>query len=683
MTLSPSKSADTDWFRTLAEATATAIFVYDARRLLYVNRAAEQLAGWPAERLLQLGPEDLIHPDDLECMRERILRRRRGKALEPRIELRILTRGGEVRWLDVTAEAITLDDRFAVLGSAIDVTERKRVEEALLREKERAQVTLAAIGDGVIRTDAQGRVEYLNPVAERLTGWQDGEARSRPLEEVFRVVDADTHKPLANPVELCLTRQQPIDLPGRVLLWHRGGDEAAIRNRVAPIEGPDGHVSGAVVVFKDITRVQGLERRMSYLSRHDPLTGLLNRSAFERRLRESLVTAHHDQRRHALLLLDLEEMRLINDSLGHAAGDEVLRKVAETLGSQLRRWDTLARLGSDEFGILLENVSPAQARKRAGFLRQAVGDLRIRWNDRTFQVGVSLGMVLLDDQSGDLQEILRAVDTACHVAKDRGRNRLHEYRPDDTAIAERSGAMHWIHHLQDALDQDRLHLAYQPIQSLHEPHGPFGELLVRLEDDQGRLIPSRTFMPTAERYRLTPVLDRWVVRRVLELLAAQGDDAAPGVFAVNLSGQTLGDDGFLGLVEECLETSSVDPSRLCFEITETAAIAHLAQATRFISTLRARGCRFILDDFGSGLSSFAYLKNLSVDFLKIDNSFVREMVHSRVQRALVRSIHQIGHEMGITTIAEGVEDQATLEALAEIGVDFVQGYWVGRPEQWD
>lgn len=794
-------AAPDEWFRTLAETTSTAIFVYDEERLLYANLAAQKLSGYSHEELTELSPTDLAHPDHLDRIRERIEQRRRGEPVSPQVEVKILTKDGVTRWLEIAASPLELGGKLAVLGSAVDITDRKRTEtalreseeryrqifeknravkllldpdtgeiveatpsaaefygypreeltrmviwdinllseeevrnklslaqreecnhflfqhrlacgevrtvevdsspidvqgrrllysiihdvtdrekarRALRREKERAQVTLASIGDGVIRTDARGRIDYLNPVAERLTGWSDEEARGRPLAEVFQVVDESSREPLEDPVALCLERRGVVELPGTTVLIRRDGTEFAVRDTVAPIREPDGRVSGVVLVFKDVTRLQGLERRMSFLARHDPLTGLLNRSELERRVHECLIGAHRDRRCHTLLHLDLDEFKVINDTAGHLAGDEMLREIAGLLRSSVRDWDSVARLGSDEFGILLVDLAAHEARLRAETIRSEIESLRVAWEDRQLRVGVSVGLACIDAASGEVQEVLRAADAACHVAKEQGRNRIHEFHVDDTAIAERSGTLQWLPRLHRALDDNRFDLVRQPIRPLDGERPLLYELLLRLREEDGSWITSETFFPAAERYHLAPTLDRWVVRHAFERIRNQ--DAT---FTLNLSGQSLSEESFLTETQEALAGSGADPQRICFEITETAAIAHMPHATRFISALRRQGCRFVLDDFGSGLSSFAYLRSLDVDFLKIDQIFVRDMGKSRVQRALVKSIHQLGHELGISTIAEGVETRQAHRALAEIGVDYAQGYWVGRPERWD
>ncbi|HYG60957.1 MAG TPA: EAL domain-containing protein [Thermoanaerobaculia bacterium] len=571
--------------------------------------------------------------------------------------------------------------------------ERTLAEEALAQEKERAQVTLASIGDGVIRTDAAGRIDYLNPVAERLTGWTAEEAFQQPVMEVFRVVEEGTGKPLPNPVERCLREGRVIELPGASVLTPRHGGELAIRDSVAPIRDRQGRITGSVLVFKDVTQLRGLEREMLFLARHDPLTGLLNRREIEKRLQACLDTARDEGRQHAFFYFDLDEFKVVNDICGHVAGDEMLKQVAALLQSRLRTADSLARLGGDEFGLLLEDTTLEKARSVGGELQQALRGFRFAWQERIFETGASIGLVPLTRGCGDLAQVLSAADAACYVAKEAGRNRLHEYQTDDTALAERYGEMQWIHRIHQAFAEHRFCLYHQSIEPLGPPadgaldEPPFFEIFIRLREEGGRIVTPGSFIPAAERYHLIPSIDRWVVHEALSALAARAVRGQRGDtttrFAINISGQSLGDESFLDHVLAEIEATGAAPGRVCFEITETAAVGNLAQAMRFIAALKALGCCFVLDDFGSGLSSFAYLKNLPVDFLKIDGAFVRDMIGNSVQRALVESIHQIGRVMGIRTIAESVEDRETLDALRRIGVDYAQGYVLSIPSPLD
>ncbi|HYG60958.1 MAG TPA: EAL domain-containing protein [Thermoanaerobaculia bacterium] len=571
------------------------------------------------------------------------------------------------------------------MGVAVDITERKHSEEALYREKERAQVTLASIGDGVIRTDAAGLIDYLNPVAERLTGWSMEDALGRPVTEVFQVVDEVTRQPVADPVQRCLTEGRAVESPGYTVLLSAGGKEYSVRDSSAPIYDRSGAAMGAVLVFKDVTQIRGMEREMIYLASHDPLTGLINRREFEIRLKRAIRNARAERRQHVLLYLDLDEFKVVNDTCGHLVGDEMLRQITALLRSRVRRSDVLARLGGDEFGVLLEDCPLDHARQIAEEMRRTVREFRFCWKDQIFEVGVSIGLVPINHDSGDLASVMSAADAACYVAKDGGRNRVHEYELDDTAVAERYGEMQWIHRIHAAFDDRRFRLFYQLIQPLAAENSSrelLCEVFVRMLDRNGKIIEPSAFIAAAERYHLMSNLDRWVIKTAFKALAeAQRREVSrPVLFAINLSGQSLSDDSFLAFVVEELENSSVDPRRICFEITETAAISKLDGAMHFIGALKAKGCRFILDDFGSGLSSFAYLRDLAVDFLKIDGEFVQNMLEDRVKRAMVESINQIGHVMGLQTIAEWVESRQTLEALRDLGVDYAQGYWLCHPQ---
>src|SRR5215203_583924 len=571
------------------------------------------------------------------------------------------------------------------IGVAVDVTERKHAQEALYREKERAQVTLASIGDGVVRADPAGKIDYLNPVAERLTGWTAEEAIGLTVPEVFQVVDEISRKPLTDPVARCLDEGRIVESRGHALLLSKDGKEYSVRDSAAPIYDRSGASLGAVLVFKDVTQLRGMEREMIYLASHDALTGLINRREFEVRLKRAIRGARAERRHHVLLYLDLDEFKVVNDTCGHLVGDEMHKQITALLRSRVRRSDILARLGGDEFGVLLEDCPLDHARQIAEEMRRTVREFRFCWRDQIFEVGVSIGLVPINADSGDLAHVMSAADAACYVAKDSGRNRVHEYEIDDTLVAGRYGEMQWIHRIHRAFEDRRFRLFYQLIQPLGT-ETPARELLcevfIRMLDRTGKIIEPSAFIAAAERYHLIGSLDRWVVKTAFSALAeAQRREwSRPVLFAINLSGQSIGEESFLSYVVEELEKSTVDSRRICFEITETAAISKLDSAIRFISVLKTKGCRFILDDFGSGLSSFAYLRDLQVDFLKIDGEFVQNMMEDRVKRAMVESINQIGHVMGLQTIAEWVENRQTLEALKELGVDYAQGFWLCRPQ---
>jgi diguanylate cyclase (GGDEF)-like protein/PAS domain S-box-containing protein len=576
------------------------------------------------------------------------------------------------------------DEHGAVVGSEgtlTDVTERRRAELAVHAEKERAQVTLQSIGDAVITTDAAGVIEYLNPIAEQLTGWSLDEARGRPLEEVLRVVDEARREAVENVALRCLGEGRVIMGTDQAALVDRLGRELAIQNSAAPIRDGEGRFLGTVVVFRDVSRERRLRRALSYQASHDALTGLLNRREFEHRLHAALAeTRTNPAIEHVLLYVDLDQFKVVNDTCGHPAGDRLLKQVTGVLQSKIRNSDTLARLGGDEFGVLLQDCGLEQALRIAEQLRQAIREFRYDWGGQTLHIGASIGVVSIDRSAQSVAGVMSAVDVACYAAKDQGRNRVHLYEADN--VPERHREMHWVSKLQRACDDGQLEIWFQPIVPIGpdaERHGHF-ELMLRMRDREGGLVHPIEFIPAAERYNVMPSIDRWVVRRALATLLGRGAPREPYTIAINLSGTTLNDEGFLEFVIGELASVELAPGALCFEITETAAIASISNVVYFMRELRDRGVRFALDDFGSGLSSFSYLKKLPVDFLKIDGQFVENVHRDPIDRSMVEAICQVARAMGIRTIAERVEDAETLEILRRIGVDYAQGFHVAEPE---
>jgi diguanylate cyclase (GGDEF)-like protein/PAS domain S-box-containing protein len=636
---------------------------------------ALELFDLPDGKLPQSGAELmlLIPAEDQPAIHD-ALRRTIHRGEPYLIEHRIRAPGGGIRWMAVRGQLLDDERGRRILGVSADVTEHKLVEQALLAEQERAAVTLASIGDGVVRTDAEGRVDYLNAVAEQLTGCTQAEALGRPLAEVYHVVDEITGQPRTNPVERCLAEGEVVVHTGHSLLLRKDGEQFAVRDSAAPVRDRSGAISGAVLVVQDVTQLRGLEREMLYLARHDSLTGLINRRELERQLEAAIASAEAG-RHHCLCYLDLDEFKLVNDSCGHVAGDELLRQLTALLSAHVREGDVLARLGGDEFGVLLRDCPLKGAAAAAENLCRTVRQFRFCWEDRVFEIGVSIGVVPIDRVSGTLAQVLSAADAACYVAKEHGRNRVHLYQPDDRAMAERYGEMQWVHRIQRGFEDRRFRLYQQTIRPFADG-SEMSEILLRLLDENGKPLSTPAFIAAAERYHLIRTIDRWVVEEALQSIARLPGDR---VYAINLSGQSLGDPAFLDYVLSRVRQGSVSPRRLCFEITETASIANLGRARQFIAALKEVGCRFVLDDFGSGLSSFAYLRSLPVDFLKIDGEFVRHLTTDPVQKALVQSIHQVGHLMGLVTIAESVEDEATWRALREIGVDYGQGWWIDMP----
>jgi diguanylate cyclase (GGDEF)-like protein/PAS domain S-box-containing protein len=433
-----------------------------------------------------------------------------------------------------------------------------------------------------------------------------------------------------------------------------------------------------LIVCADITEAQALSTELTFQANHDALTGLLNRREFSRRAEHSLSTIKKTNAEHALCFMDLDQFKIINDTCGHSAGDEMLQQLSSILQNTLRHGDTLARLGGDEFGVLFENCSLEDAQHAANSLLNAVQDYNFVWEGQNFRVGVSIGLVVLDP-SINLTELLRSADAACYIAKDKGRSRIHVYNSNGDEIAQRHGEMQWISQINQALDQNRFCLFAQSIEPLSASASTSYELLIRMLDESGKIIPPNTFLPAAERYDLISKIDHWVIKNAFEQLSNNSQTLKDvNYFSINLSGSSLTNPDILTFIIEQLDIHKIN-NKICFEITETSAISNYNTAIKFITTLKNLGCRFALDDFGSGFSSYGYLKNIPVDYLKIDGVFVKDIVDDPLDHAMVKSINDIGHVMGMQTIAEFVENESIKELLNEMGINFIQGYYVGKP----
>ncbi len=545
-------------------------------------------------------------------------------------------------------------------------------------EKERAEFTLHSIGDAVITTDTNGNIEYMNHIAEHLTGWKLDMVSAQPVQTVFRILDQDTREPMHNVIEACLNEGTSISKSMTILISNNGG-ERSIESSMSPIVNRSGSTEGAIIVFHDETERRRMENIIHHQATHDSLTGLINRHQFNIELKEQIHHAITHDTRHILCYLDLDRFKLVNDTCGHAAGDELLKQVSSKLHSIIRSGDILGRLGGDEFGLILQNCPVEIAVEIANKIIKSVTDFNFDWDGNNFSIGVSIGIVPITSQSENLTEVMKHADVACYTAKDQGRNRAYVYDQQDSELIHRHEELHWASRISEALENDRFRIHAQSIHPLevdseHETHI---EILTRMEDENGSLIPPASFIPAAERYNLMGAVDQHIVRETFKFISQYKNKNIR--YSINLSGNSLNDNNLAFFIKQCIKEFKVKADRICFEITETSAITNLMKTRRLIEELQVEGCKFALDDFGSGLSSFGYLKNLPVDYIKIDGSFVRDMVENKIDHAMVAAINQIGHTMGIKTIAEFVESDAIIDKLFELGVDYAQGYGISRP----
>jgi len=650
-------------------------------RILVVNPAFVQMLGYAsADEIYQVPAGSLYwYPSD----RDSYIRRMDSEGEVRNVEC-VLRRSDGSMLIVVENGRVVRDKQGRISGfegTIADITERKKAETAVFQAKERAQVTLQSIGDAVITTDSAGRIDYMNPVAESLTGWESREAQSQLIGDVLTVVDEGTREATECPVTRCLREGQVLGLAEHTVLVNRRGQEIAIQDSAAPIRDRAGNLIGAVMVFHDISKERRLHRALHYQASHDALTGLINRREFENRLTTAVDSVRSESTsRHALLYLDLDQFKLVNDTCGHPAGDQLLKQITGVLQSRVRVGDTLARLGGDEFGILLQSCTLDQALRIAETLRQAIRDYRFIWQDGVLEVGVSIGIVEITSETPTVANVMSAADVACYAAKDQGRNRVQLYKPDN--VPERHREMHWVSKLTRACEDSRFELFYQPIVPIgaNRYEREQFELMLRLRDESGSLIAPAEFIPAAERYNVMPSIDRWVVRQALDqLVHRSGTGIKPYTIAVNLSGTSLNDERFLEYLIAELSARDLAAGAMCFEITETAAIANLGNVVHFMRELKTRGCHFALDDFGSGLSSFMYLKTLPVDYLKIDGQFIENVTRDPVDRSMVEAIGQVGAAMGISTIAERVESAEVLDELGRLGIGFAQGFYIAAP----
>ncbi len=654
-----------------------------AGRIIYVNDRFVDISQYSRDELL--GKDHRVVNSGLhskEFFAEMWATLGRGEVWHGQIRNRC--KNGDHYWVDSTIVPFMDDEGrpYQYVSIRTDITEDKRLEEALFKEKELAEVTLHAIADGVITVGVDGRIDYINPMAARLSGWRAEEAVDEHLSKIFKVYDNATREPLMSHLNSGVADAEGVSQTN-VLLVSRTGKEYAIEMAVSALQDRKGSAIGTVIVFHDVTAMRTLARQMTYQAAHDALTGLVNRREFDRRLNMMLESAREHGTDHALCYLDLDQFKVVNDTCGHVAGDELLRQLSVVLASAIRDRDTLARLGGDEFGILLGECPIDKASAIATKICEVVKDFRFVWGEKSFGLGVSIGVVPITPASDSVSSLTSAADTACYAAKDSGRNRVHVYEDDDAITQQRQGEMRWVPRIESALAENRFELFCQPIAAANAENEAYQrcEVLIRMIDEAGERVPPGAFLPAAERYNLMPSIDRWVLKHTFAIYkaATRENPAVKGlVCAVNLSGASLNDEKILGFIHEQFEAYGVPPEAICFEITETVAIANLTKALKLINDLKEMGCSFALDDFGSGLSSFAYLKNLPVDFLKIDGNFILDMVEDQTDYAMVRAINEIGHVMGLKTIAEYVENERIYAKAEGVGIDYFQGYGVAE-----
>jgi len=570
-----------------------------------------------------------------------------------RSELTCLRKDGSVIPVEISLTPITSDQDVSVCAVIRDISERKEAERELQRLASFPELSPMPI----IEITRQGEITYTNPAA-RLTFSELGTlgvahpALSDLQAMVDKVVKSD--RPVLRSIEVggMVYEQQ----------FSYVRENEVVR-----------------IYSWDITEIRDMADEMEYFATHDGLTGLVNRNEFDRRINQLLNQSMRENQTHGLCYIDLDQFKIVNDKCGHSAGDELLRQLGRLLQEEIRDTDTLARLGGDEFGLLLPGCGIEKAREIAEAIRKVIAEYRFSWESHTFSVGASIGLVPINRHSGGVKDVLRAADTACYVAKDTGRDRVHVYHQDDYELGRHIKNIEWAHRLQQALSQGRFCLRKQLIRSTLTGKRDRYELLVSMKDEDGKLYAPGAFIPAAERFNLIKSIDKWVINEAFSLIQSGHIDS--NEISINLSGEALGDTDMVTYVINKLEEYQIDPKGLIFEITETAMITNLANAQKFMSIMTDVGCHFALDDFGSGVSSFAYLQDLHVDYLKIDGSLVRNSVTSKINESMVKAIVDIGHAMGISTVAEFVEDETIYEKMLEVGIDYVQGYHIGYPEE--
>jgi diguanylate cyclase (GGDEF)-like protein/PAS domain S-box-containing protein len=669
-------------FQRLVESVHDAVLVH-RNDILFANARFLSLLGATSADVVGRPLTEFVAPEYVELVASNLRRRLAGESAAERYEIELMDRQGQVTRVELSSTVIDSSGEPALLLTALEMMPGAIPTE--VSQKPRAMATLDAMGESVITVDQDGRIDYVNHAAELLLGQPVDQILGKAFADVASMVDENDRRALGDPVQKALTSGGRV-APSRraVLVPASGSMERFVEISVTPLQLEGKDASGLVLVLHDTSELRGLTRQMTYQASHDALTGLVNRREFERRLQEALDSAQLGDAGHALCYLDLDHFKVVNDTCGHTAGDNMLREIASLIKEAVRDSDTVGRIGGDEFALLLAGCPLEKARQIADNVVRSVNDYRFVWKDKIFNVGVSIGLVEIGRDSGTIEDIMNSADSACYVAKKQGGLHVHVYSAREEANARHSGEIHWLLKLQGALRDNKFELYYQPIVHARAGglRGPALEVFVRLAGEGGQpAAPPAEFIRAAERYRLMPHVDRWVVQTVLAALGRGGLKLPPGrSVAINIAGQTLGDAEFLEFAVECFDHTGANPSDICFEVTETAVVANLDHAQRFIAVLHGMGCEFALDNFGRGLSSFSTLKTLPMDYLKIDGSFIKNLAGDAVNQAMVAAMIELSRSLNFRVVAEHVEDQWALDTVTGMGIDFVQGYMVGRPQ---
>jgi diguanylate cyclase (GGDEF)-like protein/PAS domain S-box-containing protein len=668
-------------FQRLVETVHDAVLVH-REVILFANARFLALLGMNSPDVVGRPLTEFVAPEYVELVGNNLRRRLAGESAAERYEIELMDPQGQVTRVELSSAVIDSSGEPALLLTALEMMPGAIPTE--VSQKPRAMATLDAMGESVMTVDKEGRIDYINHSAELLLGQQVNQVLGKTFADVASLVDESDRRQLDDPVQKAMSGAGRVSTARRaVLVPANGSSERYIEISVTPLQTDDKDSSGLVLVLHDTSELRGLTRQMTYQASHDALTGLVNRREFERRLQEALDSAQTGDAGHALCYLDLDHFKVVNDTCGHTAGDNMLREIASLIKDTVRDSDTVGRIGGDEFALLLVGCPLEKARQIADNVVRSVNDFRFVWKDKIFNVGVSIGLVEIGRDSGTIEDIMNSADSACYVAKKQGGLHVHVYSAREEANARHSGEIQWLLKLQSALRDNKFELYYQPIVHARAggTSGPALEVFVRLVENGQPAAPPAEFIRAAERYRLMPHVDRWVVQAVLSALGRGGLKLPPGrSVAINIAGQTLGDAEFLEFVVECFDHTGANPGDICFEVTEASVVANLDHAQRFLGVLHGMGCEFALDNFGRGLSSFSTLKTLPMDYLKIDGSFIKNLAGDAVNQAMVAAMIELSRSLNFRVVAEHVEDQWALDTVTGMGIDFVQGFLVGRPQ---